>query len=89
MYDSGERICSLTENKILDNVILGIGGDGDLLLENGSRGCEVEQSHILRKKKQMLLWAARSVRSQQIIKEKGCMLDGIYVENIGNAVMKI
>ena len=51
-------------------------------------GDEVSRNrYILRKKNGIVLWGSEGcqITANQV---KGCMLDGIYVENIGNAVIK-
>ena len=86
-YDGGKLGTPSTENQVLDNVISGIGGDG-ILMENGSDGCEVSRNRISSGKKNgIVLWGSEEcqITANQV---KGCMLDGIYVENIGNAVIK-
>lgn len=86
-YDGGKLGTPSTENQVLDNVISGIGGDG-ILMENGSDGCEVSRNRISSGKKNgIVLWGSEGcqITANQV---KGCMLDGIYVENIGNAVIK-
>lgn len=86
-YDGGSLNVPSTQNQILSNTISGTGGDG-ILLENGCDETTVSKNCVSSGKKNgIILWGSNNcqITSNQVT---GCALDGIYVEDLGNAVIK-
>ena len=86
-YDGGSLNVPSKENLIQGNTVSGTGGDG-ILLESGCDSTVINKNCVLSGKKNgIIVWGSQNceITSNQV---SDCALSGIYLENVGKAVIK-
>ena len=86
-YNGGSVKIPSKKNQIRENALSATGGDG-ILVEADSTGTVVSRNKIASGKKNgVVVWGSQDcqITENQV---SGCTLDGIYLENVGKAVIK-